>query len=37
MWTLKNQYRQIYLENRKGLTDLENKLMVTQGATWGEQ
>ena len=36
-WTLKKRYKRIYLENRKGLTDLKNKLMVTQGTTWGEQ
>ena len=36
-WTLKKRYRRIYLENRKRLTDLKNKLMVTQGTTWGEQ
>ena len=31
MWNLKNWYKWIYLHNRKRLTDIENKLMVTKG------
>ena len=31
MWNLKKWYKGTYLQNRNGLTDIENKLMVTKG------
>ena len=31
MWNIKRWYKWIYLQNRKRLTDMENKLMVTKG------
>ena len=31
MWNLKKWYKWSYLQNRNGLTDIENKLMVTKG------
>ena len=33
MWNLKKGYKWTYLQNRNRVTDVENKLMVTQG--WG--
>ena len=30
-WNLKKSYKWTYLQNRNGLTDIENKLMVTKG------
>ena len=35
MWNLKKWYKWTYLQNRNGLTDLENKPMVTKGEKWG--
>ena len=34
MWNLK-KYKWTYLHNRNRLTDIENKLMVTNGEKWG--
>ena len=34
IWNLKKGYKWIYLQNRKRLTDFENKLMVTKGDRW---
>ena len=31
MWNLKKWCKQIYLQNRNRVTDVENKLMVTKG------
>ena len=31
MWILKKWYKWTYLQNRKRLTDIENKFMVTKG------
>ena len=31
----KKWYKWTYLQNRKRLTDMENKFMVTKGETWG--
>ena len=30
MWNLKKRYKWTYLQNRNRLTDIENKLMVTE-------
>ena len=30
----KKWYKWIYLQNRNRLTDIENKLMITNGKTW---
>ena len=35
MWNLKKFYKQSYLQNRNRLTDIENKLMVPKGESWG--
>ena len=35
MWNLKKWYKWSYLQNRNGLTDIENKLMVTKGERGG--
>ena len=35
MWNLKTWYKWTYLQNRSGLTDIENKLMVTKGERGG--
>ena len=31
MWNLNTRYKGSYLQNKNGLTDIENKLMVTKG------
>ena len=36
MWKLKKWYKWTYLQNRNRVIDVENKLMVTKGETWGE-
>ena len=37
MWTLKKRIqKKTYLQNRKRLTDFENKLMVIKGCSMGE-
>ena len=35
MWNLKNWYKWPCLQNRNRLTDIENKLMATEGERWG--
>ena len=36
MWNLKKWYKGTYLQNRNGVTDVKNKLMVTKGGKGGE-
>ena len=36
MWNKKKDTKERHLQNRKRLTDLENKLMVTKGGSVGE-
>ena len=36
MWNLKKRHKRTYLQNRKRLTDFENKLTVTKGNRWAE-
>ena len=31
LWNLKKRYKWTYLQNRSRVTDVENKLMVTEG------
>ena len=33
MWTLKKWYKWTYLQDRKRITDVENKVMVPKGET----
>ena len=35
MWNVKKRYKWTYLQNRNRLIDIENKLMVTKGESWG--
>ena len=35
MWNLKKYVHLTYLKNRNGVTDVENKLMVTKGEKGG--
>ena len=35
MWTPKKWYEWTYLQDRKRITDIENKVMVTKGETGG--
>ena len=37
MWNLKEIIQMNLFTKQKGLTDLENKLMVTRGKGWGEE
>ena len=36
LWNLKKVYKWTYLQNRNGVTDVKNKLMVTKGGKGGE-
>ena len=36
MWNLKKKMIEMYLQNRKRLTNLKKKLMVVWGKDWGK-